>query len=205
MNFRNYLLIGAIIGGSLAAKAQLIVEFSSIGGPNFVDDLGLAVPDGNDVQAGYFDGTFDLAANADSLPSLKAAWHEFGATTTSSTFFGSGQIGGSLSGSSSGLNSFENQKLFLWVFKTTDAHAPDSSFSNVSDYGLFSSTQPNWKFPADANAPPPGNRTSIFTSHSGTSTTSVVVSWAALILSRIDSTSCPLPSCATRSSASRLP
>jgi hypothetical protein len=161
MKLGHYLLIGAVIGWSVGAQAQLIVSFSSIGGPNFVDDVGIAVPDGNEVRIGYFDGTFDVAANAGNLVSLEGAFHEFGATTTETTFLGSGQIGGSVSAVSSGANSFENQKIYLWAFKTTDAQAPNASFSNVSDYGLFSSTQTNWKFPATAS--PPGNLTSIFT------------------------------------------
>jgi hypothetical protein len=161
MKLRQYLLIGAVIGWSVGTQAQLIVSFSSIGGPNFVDDVGVALPDGNEVRIGYFDSTFDVAANAGNLVSLQGAFHEFGATTTETTFLGSGQIGGSVSGTSSGSNSFETKQIYLWAFKTTDTQAPDSSFSNVSDYGLFSSTQTNWKFPATAS--PPGNLTSIFT------------------------------------------
>lgn len=149
---------------AVEANAQLIVEFSSVGSPNLQDSAALALPDGSQVQIGYFDSGFDLAGQASNLSGLAGAWHEFGAATVTTTFLGPGQIGGSVSGSSSGPNSFESQKIYLLAFKTSDNNSPNFNLSNVSEYGLFSSSQAAWQFPANASAPPPGNRTSLFTS-----------------------------------------
>jgi hypothetical protein len=162
MNLKVSLLMGAVLAWSLAGRAQftMTVEPTSFGGPNFVDHAGVAVPDGNAVKIGYFDDAFNVAANANDLNALKTAFHEFGTTpilTANAPSFQPGAIGIEVSGPSTG---FEGRKIYLWGFKTAGAALPDASFSNVSDYGLFSSTFDNWKFPTSAALP----GVSIFTS-----------------------------------------
>jgi len=111
------------------------------------------VPDGNQVRIGYFDSGFNVSANAGNIFALASAWHELDFTHIQ-TFFGQpGRFSKSISTMDP---SFDNQKICLWLFKTTDNGDPLGNYSNVEGFGLYSSTALNWLFPVHDLVPPPG-------------------------------------------------
>src|SRR5258705_2352434 len=78
------LALSVVVGG---AQSSITVNFSAP--PTDRDVLynaGLAVPDGNYVQVGYFNAGFDVAANALNFSALSAAWDELGFTNIASVF-----------------------------------------------------------------------------------------------------------------------
>jgi hypothetical protein len=130
------------------AKAQSTVIFSAaLGQPN-VYWSGAAVPDNNEVRIGFFNTGFDISSHVNDLNALDAAWKLYGNTTTTDILgMQPGSFTGSASqpGGSGGASLFEGQKIYLWIFKTGNNGAPAADYSNVSGYGLYSST--GWVFP----------------------------------------------------------
>jgi hypothetical protein len=104
---------------------------------------GTAVADGNRVWIGTFDAGFNVSANAADPFALLAAWNQFGSTNINTII---GQPGHFTGSSSSADPVFTNQKIYLWIFSTDLAAAPAGDFSNVNEYGLFSSTLANWTY-----------------------------------------------------------
>jgi hypothetical protein len=116
--------------------------------------------DGNAVEIGYFDSSFNISLNAGNLAALAAArqsgaWHLFGSTNITSNFGILGTSPGSFSASAQqpGSAGFTGQQIDLWVFQTTGAAAPDALLDNVTAWGIFSSTinlssSRTWTFPA---------------------------------------------------------
>jgi len=115
-----------------------------------------ALANGNDVELGYFSG-FDPTANGGNLSALAAArqsgeWHLFGSTTIQSSFL---LPPGSFSASSSepGAAGFTGNQIDLWIFQTVGQAPPAADLSNVTAWGIFSSTinispSRTWVFPA---------------------------------------------------------
>ncbi len=116
-----------------------------------------ALANNNSVMIGYFDPAFNVMANGGDLDLLSGAWHVYGSTTIQTQF----GTPGLFSDTDNGNATFDGQKIWLWIFKTTDNSAPTADFSNVTEYGLYSATTNAWNFPA-ANATPPGNRTDLY-------------------------------------------
>ena len=112
-----------------------------------------AVPDGNYVEVGYFDNSFNLSANSGNLSALGAHWHEFGFTNIETFGVLSGPpVPGRFAGTSVLDDpTFDNKPIYLWIFQTTGNDAPASDFSNVSQYGIFTSTLSNWTFPVNGS------------------------------------------------------
>ncbi len=138
---------------SLNLMAQSQVNYSAPPGMPAVYNIGgVAVANGNSVWVGAFDQGFNVAANANRPDLLLAHWNSFGSANISTI---GGQAGRFTGSSSSTDPFFGNQKIFLWIFSTDGATAPDVfDFNNVNEYGLFSSTLANWIFSPD---PPPSN------------------------------------------------
>ena len=115
------------------------------------------VPDGNQVQIGFFNSGFDVQGNAGNIFALASAWHELDFTDIKTIFNQPGRFGANATTSDP---TFDGQAICLWLFKTSNNGVPLANFSNVDGYGVFSSTLSNWLFPVH-NAVPPGNTTSI--------------------------------------------
>jgi hypothetical protein len=147
------LTMAALFGASvLCSHAQSTVTFSA--GPTqrgvvTVDDKPLAA--GNYVSVGFFDPSLDLVAFANDLKALADAWNEYGSTTVQTVFGEPGRFAGS---GSSMDPVFDDQQIFLWIFQTSNNSAPLTGFANVLGYGLYTSTAPNWIFPAQGSLPP---------------------------------------------------
>ena len=158
MKINNLLLTGLLGCISAEAYAQSTVNFTAGPGQRDVTFNGTAaVPNGNQVQVGYFTPNFDVVANGSDLRGLFAAWHQLGVTTMTTIFGQPGRFADTLSTVDP---QFSAQKIALWIFKTSDNTAPSSGFGNVSAYGLYSSTALNWLFSL-TDAVPPGNTTSV--------------------------------------------
>ena len=153
----------------LASAASVHAQSASTtytGGPGERDVMfgGVPVADGNYVEIGYFTPGFNVSANAGSLSALAGAWQQLDFTTTQQIFAQGGRFGATASTSSA---SFDNQKVALWLFKTSDNAAPASGFGNVQGYGVYSSTGGNWFFPFH-DAVPPGNMGTVTSSEVNT-------------------------------------
>ena len=150
------LTVALALAPNLMAQSQ--VNYSAPPGMPAVYTLGGApVANGNSVWIGAFNPTFNVTANANRPDLLLANWHSFGSTTITTI---GGQPGRFTKSDSSTDPFFGNQKIYIWIFSTFDASAPNTvDFSDVDEYGLFSSTQNSsalttWIFSPD---PPPNN------------------------------------------------
>jgi hypothetical protein len=166
---RNTILWLALgLAAGQLSQAQTEVQYTAGSGERNVvqADGTTVVPNGNYVEVGYFDSNagFNPSTSSTDLLALDAHWHQFGFTNIE-TFAPFGPpVGGRFRGDDV-LNdpSFDNQKIYLWIFDTTGNGAPAGDFSNVTEYGLFSSTASNWQFPVDGT-PNPGNLTTVSSS-----------------------------------------
>lgn len=155
---RLFLLLIAAISSAMPSSAQNVtVNYNAgSGAPIVVGPDGVTpVANGNVVEIGYF-SNFDVGANANNLSALATArqsghWHVFGSTTITSSFI---LPPGSFAGSSSQPDSagFSGNPIDLWIFQTPNAAPPATDLSNVTAWGLFSSTlnngpQQTWIFP----------------------------------------------------------
>jgi hypothetical protein len=159
---KKFCTIALIVLSCSAVYSQsTTVSFSGAPGQRDVTYNGLAVPDGNYVQIGYFSPGFDVAGNAFNIPSLAAAWHGLGFTNIATIFGQAGRFAGNLSTSDP---TFAGNRICLWIFKTTGNGDPaQAAYANVQGYGLYSAPlASNWLFPAPGV--PPANMTSITSS-----------------------------------------
>lgn len=151
-----------------AARAAVSIDFYGVGeldgSRNLILSSGADVPNGNEVRLGFFVLGFDVAANSRNLIALGNAWHTFGSTITMAYFpMPDNSISGCYSyrdnprpNTIESESIFYNQKIYLWAFKTAGNIAPSADYSNVEEYGIFSSINTTdldstWVFP-EANA-----------------------------------------------------
>jgi hypothetical protein len=138
------------------AQSSSQVDYNAGLGQRTVHTLTGPVADDNAVWIGAFDTGFDVAGNADDPAALLAHWNHYGDTTINTLPPPFSQQG-SFSGSSTSTSTvFNNLKIYLWIFSTDGQASPTADFSNVNEYGVFSSTDPEWIFPSPT-APFPGN------------------------------------------------
>jgi hypothetical protein len=152
---RGRILIALLMAiTALAAIAQSTINYGA--GPGLRDVTygvpALPVPDGNQVRIGYFNPGFNVSGNSGNIFALASAFHELDSATNQTIFGQPGRFSDSVSTTDP---SFDNQKICLWLFKTTDNGAPLGNYSNVEGYGLYSSTALNWLFPVHDLLPPP--------------------------------------------------
>lgn len=168
----HHMKLSVFLGGwlcpfvAMTAVAQLatVNYFTGLEKPALVDSLGVGLASGNKVSVGYFNSGFEVAANGTDLNALASAWHEFGSTS-----IGVGiplPLPGRFSDDDSNSDpSFSGQKVYWWVFQTSDNSHPDNltpgtDFSKVTAHGIFSSSAAHWQFPSPL-ATPPGNTISV--------------------------------------------
>lgn len=156
-------LAGLVLGSAGGLHAQLIITVDYLAGPGLryaVDSGSTYVADGNSVWVGTFQSGFDVAANVGQLSLLRGAWLDFGSTTVRTI---QGEPGRFSATAFQAADSFQDQKIYLWLFKTSDNQAPASDSANVLEYGLYSSPASNWVFPR-GDALPPLNLTTVTSS-----------------------------------------
>ncbi|MBN2506771.1 MAG: hypothetical protein JXQ71_08765 [Verrucomicrobia bacterium] len=155
MNLNTLLLI--TLASALAAPAQSTINFTAGVGERDVYLDGAPLPDGNIAEIGFFAAGFDVGANSANPFALADAWNVMGGTPIRSIFGQPGRFAGTLYSTDP---LFDDQKIWLWIFKTNDDTVPADDYANVTGYGLYSSTLANWVFPAQ-DAPPMLNTASI--------------------------------------------
>src|SRR3954468_10292569 len=152
----SWILLLAVLAPCVSHGQSTIGYNAGVGLRN-VTYSGAPVPNGNEVQLGYFTPGFDVPANVGNIFSLASAWHELDSTTITTIF---GQPGRFSKTTSTTDPNFDAQKICFWIFKTSDNLAPTGNYGNVQGYGLFSSSLANWLFPLQT-AVPPNNMTSV--------------------------------------------
>ncbi len=157
----QFLITVSVLGLSAAwcdAQSTTVNFQAGLGQRDVVASSGLALPDGNSVLIGSFKSDFSVALHANDLNALSGAWNLYGETTIQTLF---GVFPGRFSGTESSTSSlFDGQQIWLWIIRTTNNVMPTPDFSNVSEYGLYSSTASTWLFPQHDSVPP-GNTVSI--------------------------------------------
>ena len=158
MSTRIICLGVVMMSSAMLSQAQSVtVDYSGgSGSPIVVGPDGVTpLANGNVVEIGYF-SNFDVLANAGNLSALATArqtgnWHVFDSTLITSNFI---LPPGSFAGSRSQPDTagFSGNQIVLWIFQTPTAVPPASDLSNVTAWGLFSSTmngdpQHTWIFP----------------------------------------------------------
>jgi hypothetical protein len=153
------------------ANAQNSVTYASELGQRPVwTSAGVPLPDNNEVVIGYFDDGFVVADNAGDLEALLPKWHRYDGTTIYTDEVGEG--GHFYAPASSNDPAFVGKQIWLWVFKTPDNSAPSADLSDVTEYGLFSSSSSAWRFPPAGTFP--ANHTDINTDQVN------VIAWGSL-------------------------
>jgi hypothetical protein len=140
------LLSALVLQSAILLDAQVIndtVNYSgTLGQRPIFDSLGVPVPDGSQVRLGFFSNDASVPGASGDLSALGAMWTTFDSTTT-----GTPVPGGFFS--TTGANDasiFGGHKIYLWAFKTIGNATPAIDYSNVLEYGLYSSTT-LWTFP----------------------------------------------------------
>lgn len=156
---RSILILTLTLGLSpFVAEAQISISYT--GGPgesNVVNSAGAPI-NGDIVSIGTF-LNFDptLPGNASDLPALQAHWLNFDSTTTQPLPAFGTPVDGRFAGTSPSVNNaaFDHKQIYLWI--------TEGSGNNITEYGLFSSNNPDWVFPAhDAT---PGSYTGLIDSN----------------------------------------
>jgi len=159
----NKCLTAAVVAVSLASLSawaqtttQEVTYSGSTGGGsrNVVDSQGNPIPFGNDVEIGFFNGLTpaqvqtDATSGIGSLQTLWSSWRQFGTTQTRSFF--PDNTTGEFAGDSTKVDStFNGQPIYMWIFLTSDNAAPNTStFGNVLEWGLYTSSSVTWAFPS---------------------------------------------------------
>ncbi len=138
----------------------MTVDFTAQPGQRYVANASsVAVPAGAFVWVGAIMDDAQVSAGI-SYVTLRSLWLPFASTLTRTLGGEAGRFSASISRDEPDLSL---RKIYLFVQQTTDNLAPAIDGSNVSQWGLFSSTQAPWRFP-DNNNLPPGNATLITSS-----------------------------------------
>jgi|KBSMisStandDraft_5_1062788.scaffolds.fasta_scaffold1033442_1 hypothetical protein len=142
---RSILILTVTLGISqLAAHAQISITYT--GGPgesNVVNSAGTPI-NGDIVSIGTFTNGF-IPTSTSTIAELQGNWLNFDSTTTHNILGLDGRFGAT----SPGVNNpaFNNKQIYLWI--------TEGSGNNITEYGLFTSTNPDWTFPLNNSALPP--------------------------------------------------
>ena len=142
---------GVLVTGEGTSATAVSMDYIAQPGQPFVATEEGAIADGNQssdwepLPEGFSDGS-DLLAVAQQ-------WLPFGETEIRTLAGQEGRFSGSKAGDGTG---FAGKKAYWWILETADGSAPDKDLSNVTAWGLFSSSSPNWKYPT-LGLPPPQN------------------------------------------------
>jgi len=132
--------------------AQSTVDFSAgIGERDVLDVNNQPLASGNVVSVGFFDAGFDVTSYINDLAALDAAWNEFSSTSIRTVFDENGRFSDSYSSFDP---VFDDQQICMIIYQTSDNGAPDASFSNVTGYGIYTSSLSNWTFPSQGSIYP---------------------------------------------------
>jgi len=146
----------SIVVGPAHATGVITVDFSAALGERFVTTAdGTPLEDGNEVRIGTFASDFDIAANVSDFSALDTAFTEFDTASIVSTIGPSSQPGSFVGSDSQLATGFEGERIYIWVFRTTENTAPYANYENVQEHGIFTNTAlTNWLFPSSTDTFP---------------------------------------------------
>lgn len=140
-------------------SASITVNYNAAPGSRDVvaADGATLLENDNEVRIGFFNGLTDqdVRDNADGtlagLQTLGGAWTQFDSTLIKNV---GGEDGRYADGLSKTDATFDNQKVFVWIFRVSGVDkSVAGDYSNVDEYGIFSSTAANWIFPVEGSLP----------------------------------------------------
>ena len=135
-----------------ATVAVTVDSIAQPGQPFIAGGGGSPAKDGSVVRIGTFPAGFDPAA-AD-LMDVARQWLPFGETEIRAIAGQPGRFSGTCSANGT---AFANARIYWWILETSSGKpAPD--LNNVTEWGLFSSSDVRWVFPSPG-LPPPANAT----------------------------------------------
>jgi hypothetical protein len=147
-------LLGCAAAFALLCAATVHASTVSLQGgfgyPAALTAEGQPAEPGCQVAIGTFMDGFDPAAHASDLPALLAAWRPYGITTTREIF---GTAGSFFIEHVNNDPFFAGKPIHLLLTRTSDFASPAPDGSNVTDYGIFTSTATpadkmnEWSFP----------------------------------------------------------
>ena len=141
----HFFLLALAIAALSSADASTVVLQGGFGYPVTNSADGAAIDPGFEVSVGTFAEGFDPAAAPSDLPALLAAWTEYAKTATATI---DGVVGSFYLKHINNTPAFAGKKIYLFLTRTSDHASPAADGSNVTDYGVFSSSQAAWTFPA---------------------------------------------------------
>jgi hypothetical protein len=144
------LLSTVLLFGLHALQASTISLQGGFGYPAALDAKGQTVDPGCFVAIGAFADGFEPSTHAADLPALLAAWRPYATSTTREIF---GYAGSFVIEHVNKDPFFANKRIHLLIVRTSDLANPAPDGSNVTDYGIFTSTATpadkmnDWTFP----------------------------------------------------------
>lgn len=127
------------------ASASTVVLQGGFGYPAGASAAGQALQSGFEVSVGCFAAGFDPSTRASDFPTLRANWIEYAKTTTATM---DGVPGSFYLKHMNNDPAFAGRRLHLFITRTSDFASPVADGTNVTDYGIFTSTDAAWTFPA---------------------------------------------------------
>ncbi|MCB1100275.1 MAG: PEP-CTERM sorting domain-containing protein [Verrucomicrobiae bacterium] len=133
--------------------ALFTVEFTAqLGQRNVIDvDGGLLRAEGGEVRLGLLADFFDPEEHGDDLHRLREAWIPLGSTPIRSVLGEASRFSAAITSEDSLV---QGAQLYLWILHTADGATVARDFSNVTEFGLYSSTHRNWTVPSEKQLPP---------------------------------------------------
>ena len=143
----------ALFVSSGLAQASVTIDYTAqLGQRNVTDaDGGLLRADSGEVRLGTLAEFFDPDEHGDDLHRLREAWIPLDATPIRSVLGEASRFSAAVTSDDASL---ESGRLFLWILKTSDGADVAPDYSNVTDFGLYSSTGENWTVPSEERLPP---------------------------------------------------
>lgn len=148
----SFLFVFAIVGlQSQFSYAITTVDYTGqLGQRNLLDSRGQFLSSG-EVRLGVLAEDFDPETEAQDIERLTEAFTVLGTTAIRSIHGEPARF--------SGVARFDEpkltgRKLYLWVVETVDGAEGWNTFENVTEHGLFSSSDLSWRVPSGAVAPP---------------------------------------------------
>ena len=160
MNYRSahsllHLLFCLLFLAGTAENSRALITVHVNGGPGerVFQNAGGSSPA---TDAWFLLGTFPAAMQptlaTQNPASLLGSFIQFGSLRVRTVAGQPGSVAGSLNGDESTVGSM---RIYAWVFLTSNGVAPAANFSNVTQTGLFTSSDAAWTFPASAALPSP--------------------------------------------------
>jgi hypothetical protein len=157
----HFVLLALAFSALSSADASTVVLQGGFGYPVTNSADGAAIDPGFEVSVGTFADGFDPAAAPSDLPALLAAWTEYAKTATATI---DGVPGSFYLKHINNTPAFAGKKIYIFLTRTSNHASPAADAANVTDYGVFSSSQAAWVFPAvDEDLQPPLDLTQLNT------------------------------------------